>query len=179
MDYFISKKKKRIIIRIPSHDDLEEIMAFYNKLINEDTFILRYGKPVTLEEEKKWLQDVMEKINKKQAVFLQAYFENHLIGQIEVTRGIYRKRFTGLVHIAIDIDFRREGIAEELLKRAGNEARKLGIKILNLTLFENNQPALNLYKKMGFQIFGTLPKSIELRGQMLDEIYMYKKLSGF
>jgi len=174
---FITKKGKQIVIRQPKATDLEEITNFFNNLVQEDIYILRYGQKVTLPEERKWLSSSLKSIKENKMVMLQAWYKNKLAGQIQITKGEFRKRFIGTIHIGIDKDFRGEGIGEELMKRAEKEAEKIEVKILELTVFEENEPALNLYKKMGLEKFGQLPKSIEFRGKMLDEVFMYKRLS--
>jgi len=177
MQEFITKKERNIIIREPKEADVEKVMNFFNKLLEEDTYILRYGTKVSLEGESNWLQSVLRKINRKEIVFLQAYFQDQLVGQVEITKGQYRKRFTGTLHLGVDRDFRGEGIGEELMKQAEKKAKELNIKLINLAVYDGNNPAFSLYKKMGYEVFGQLPKAIEFRGQMIDEINMYKNLS--
>lgn len=46
---------------------------------------------------------------------------------------------------------RRQGIGSALLKRAEDWARKRGDRGIGLQVFVSNQPALNLYHKLGYQ----------------------------
>ncbi|OGY25156.1 MAG: hypothetical protein A2Y57_04850 [Candidatus Woykebacteria bacterium RBG_13_40_7b] len=177
MEGFITKKGKRIIIREPGEDDLEKLFVFFNKLINEDTFILRSKEDkVTFEEERKWFSEALSKIRRKEAVFIQAYYQNQLVGQVEVRKGQFRKKFVGTLHIAVDCDFRGEGIGEELMKQSEENCKNLGIKIISLNVYDRNDIAIGLYKKMGFTELGRLPKAIEFQGGFGDEVYMYKRI---
>jgi ribosomal protein S18 acetylase RimI-like enzyme len=55
-------------------------------------------------------------------------------------------------------------------------ARKVGLKILALTVFATNQHAINLYEKMGFIETGRIPKRFFKEGTYVDEIIMTKTL---
>lgn len=164
------------MIRKPRKTDVREIWRFFNRLVEEDTYILRSGKKVSLKEEEQWLKNILNKMSKEEAVFLQAYFQDKLVGQVEITKKGYRKRFNGTLHIGVDRNFRGEGIGEELMKQAEAEARKIGLRIIGLIVFGGNNPATSLYKKLGYKEFGRLPNSVEFRGKMLDEVHMYKRL---
>jgi ribosomal protein S18 acetylase RimI-like enzyme len=176
MKKFISKKGREILIRKPTKTDVQEVWRFFNRLVEEDTYILRYGKKVSLREEGLWLKNMLNKMSKKEVILLQAYFEERLVGQVEITKKEYRKRFNGTLHIGVDRNLRSEGIGEELMKQVETEAKKIGLKLIDLIVFGGNDPASRLYKKLGYKEFGRLPNSVEFRGQMLDEVHMYKRL---
>ena len=150
--------------------------SFFNRLIEEDTYIIRNADLVTVGQEEKWLRGVLARIEKKKTVFLQAYFNDRLVGQVEINKNDYRKKYVGTLHLAVDKDFRGEGIGEELIKLAEEEVKKLGVTIIDLTAIDGNSPAISLYKKLGHIEFGRLPEAVDFKGKMLDEVYMYKKL---
>lgn len=177
MKEIVTKKGRKIIIRPPTPKDVGEIFTFFNKLIEEDTYILRFGhEKVNLASEKDWLSKSLKKVKKKEVVLLGAYVEAQLVGQIEVRKGIFRKRYIGTLHLGVDRDFRGEGIGEALMNAVEDEAKEIGVKVIELQVFGENDPALSLYKKLGFTRFGVLPRSIDFRGKLLDEVYMYKRV---
>lgn len=49
-------------------------------------------------------------------------------------------------------------------------------KIIQLEVYINNKPAINLYKKMGFKIVAKIPKQIQYKGKLIDEFVMLKYL---
>ena len=49
-----------------------------------------------------------------------------------------------------------------------------GLKVFWLDVFENNKPAIALYKKMGFKIVGKIPKQIQYKGKLIGEYIMIK-----
>lgn len=177
MNEITTKKGRKIIIRQPTPKDVGEIFTFFNRLIEEDTYILRFAhEKVTLAGEKGWLSKSLEEVKKKEVVLLEAYVEAQLVGQVEVRKGIFRKRYIGTLHLGVDKDFRGEGIGEALMNAVETEAKEIGVKVIELQVFGENDPALSLYKKLGYRQFGKLPKSIDFRGKLLDEVYMYKRL---
>jgi ribosomal protein S18 acetylase RimI-like enzyme len=60
------------------------------------------------------------------------------------------ERTVEVTKMAVDPAFRRQGIAEQLIKQAIEKARELGAK--NIVLFSHTslEPALTLYRKVGF-----------------------------
>lgn len=177
MKEIVTKKGRKIIIRQPTPQDVGEILVFFNKLIEEDTYIRRFGSnKVTLAGEKIWLSKSLGEVKKKESVLLEAYVGKQLVGQVEVRKGAFRKRYIGTLHLGVDQDFRGEGIGEALMNAVENESKEIGVKVIELQVFGENDPALNLYKKLGYTRFGVLPRSIDFRGKLLDEVYMYKRI---
>ena len=51
MKEIVTKKGRKIIIRPPTPKDVGEILTFFNKMIEEDTYNIRYGQhKVTIDE---------------------------------------------------------------------------------------------------------------------------------
>lgn len=59
-------------------------------------------------------------------------------------------------HLAVDEHFRRQGIAKVLLEKAADLARAKGLHKLVLEVEANNQPAVALYQRAGFEVIDTL-----------------------
>lgn len=57
--------------------------------------------------------------------------------------------------IAVHPDQRRRGIGELLIRIAITEARELGAEECTLEVRKSNEPALDLYRKLGFKVFGS------------------------
>lgn len=56
-----------------------------------------------------------------------------------------------VLDLAVADEYRREGIGEELLHRALNYLRERGIDRVKLEVRVGNDPAMNLYEKVGFE----------------------------
>lgn len=57
-------------------------------------------------------------------------------------------------NIAIHHDFRRKGIGEAVMREILKQVKKERAKFISLEVRPSNAAALNLYKKLGFEIFG-------------------------
>lgn len=60
-----------------------------------------------------------------------------------------------ITHLAVDENFRRQGIAKALLDRAAVDGAQLGFKKLVLEVEMDNHQAVGLYKREGFQVINT------------------------
>ncbi|MDY6773796.1 MAG: GNAT family protein, partial [Candidatus Nanohaloarchaea archaeon] len=55
-------------------------------------------------------------------------------------------------------------------------SEEMGLEIVVLEVFESNEPAINLYKKLGFQEAGRVEDGIEREGEYEDYLIMQKEL---
>ncbi len=55
-----------------------------------------------------------------------------------------------IISVAVTKEYRKQGIAVRLLNRLILEAKKREIYSISLEVSEKNEPAINLYKKLGF-----------------------------
>lgn len=165
-----------ITIRYPNKDDAQAMCNYINTLSKEQTFITYQGEKVSLDEEIKYLNTQLERINKEKTVQLLVFCDNKLIGNSQLDLKDRTSKHEGVFGISIAQDFRGEGIGKTLMQSVLDEAGKNlpELRIVTLGLFENNSLAEEMYKKFGFQEYGRLPKGINHRGQYVDHIYMYK-----
>ena len=57
---------------------------------------------------------------------------------------------TDMMNVAVTSDFRRRGIAEELVNALATELKAMGSRSLTLEVRASNTPAISLYQKLGF-----------------------------
>jgi len=173
-----SKKGTNILIRYPNKKDAGQMMEYINTLSKEKTFITFQGEQIGLDEEIKYLEDLLKKITDKKAIHLLVFSGDRLIGISSVSLGQRTQRHIGLLGITITKKFRGEGIGKLLLQTVINEAiRNLeGLEIILLGVFSNNSLAYNLYTEFGFMEEGRLPKGVKLENGYVDHIYMYKNV---
>jgi [ribosomal protein S18]-alanine N-acetyltransferase len=81
--------------------------------------------------------------------------------------------FVHILNIAVAEKFRGRGLGLELLKSVEREAFKRKLFSLTLEVREKNYPAVNLYKKSGYEVKGRREKSY---GGVEDELLMWKTL---
>ena len=78
-----------------------------------------------------------------------------------------------ILNIAVAENLRKKGIALSFMRKAEQEALKRGLGALTLEVRENNEPAVGLYKKLGYEVRGRRPKYYE---NGVDGLLMWKKL---
>lgn len=108
-----------------------------------------------------------------------AEVSNELIG----LSGWYRSNTEKLRHAAsiyavyIKPAFRGKGIAKKLIKKVMEELQtKPEIIRFDLNVNTKNANAVELYKKLGFEIVGTLHKEMYIDGEYYDEYEMEKMI---
>ena len=83
---------------------------------------------------------------------------------------------TEKVGIAIKDGFRDIGTGTEMMSILIEQAKKIGLTVLVLTLFASNKRAIHVYRKVGFVKTGRVPKKFFRNGMFIDEIVMTKIL---
>ena len=179
---FKTKKGNEAIIRYPTIDDLEQMTSYVNFLSAEDTFITFSGEVVTLEEEKDYLQKALSGIALGEKVMLVCEINKKIVAISDIDRyKVSRKRgfHTAIFGIAVAKEFRDEGIGFNLAKQVINEAQKniKGLRIIRLNVYEGNNNAIEMYKRLGFNEYGRLQEGIWYKDNYIDEIYMSLSVS--
>ena len=170
-----TKKGNEILIRYPVESDIESAMNFINTVSNEQTFITFQGQQMTLEEEKKYMLPFLDKIKKGISLKLFVFKENELIGTSDITPQERTSDHVGTFGLIIKKEYRGEGIGKLLMELTLKEAKRLkNINIIHLGVFGDNELAFNLYKKMGFVVYGSLPKGVKHKDHYDSHIMMYK-----
>lgn len=101
--------------------------------------------------------------------------DHKLVGYISAQRERL-KRVTHTAYIVVGIlkQYTNQGIGTEFFRRLDAWAQAQKVTRLELTVICENEVAVHLYKKAGFEIEGTKRKSICLNGKWVDEYYMAK-----
>ncbi|MBI3955913.1 GNAT family N-acetyltransferase, partial [Candidatus Gottesmanbacteria bacterium] len=170
---FTSKKGNKVVIRYPKWEDLDDLHGFINILSKEDTFIMFSGEEISREEETKWLGETLTKMETGEKVHLIATVNGSFAGNCEIRRHKRRETHVGTIGISVALKFRNEGVGSELLKALIEEGKRLGVKLLILHCFENNDRALHLYEKLGFVRAGLIPGVYLYKGSYVGEVTLY------
>ena len=142
------------------------------KKLDQETSFMLY-EPDERKTTIKEMEQKIEKINARGGVIIAAELENQLIGFITASR-IPLKRVKHRVHIVVGVLKKESGkgigtrLFEELIEWAKNNE----ISRLELTVMKHNERAINLYKKIGFEIEGTKKNSLIIDENFVDEYYM-------
>jgi ribosomal protein S18 acetylase RimI-like enzyme len=146
-----------------------EFQRFINTLTKEGTYLL-VDKPVTLKEEKQWLQTQIQAQRKGEQIYLKTLVNDHLIADCFAKPGFGRNRRNINLGLAVAKNWRRKGIGrillEELIRRSEQTWHP---KNIYLHVVSSNKKARHLYESLGFHIIAQLPKWFEYNTRYLDE----------
>jgi len=172
---FIAKDGRRVVLRTLKWEDLDDLLDFINSLVEEGANIIRSEK-VSREEEIEWLSGTLARMEKGEVFCVAGEVDGRVVANSEIKMGTGYSKHVGVIGIGIKKGFRGIGIGTEMMRALEEHARKIGLKVLTLAVFANNQHAINLYRKMGFVETGRVPKRFFKDGAYIDEIIMTKTL---
>lgn len=142
-----------MIIRKYKRSDFENVFKLYLALDDsEDKFDsnLVPSKKI-LEEDRK---EVMKRLNKRSTICLIAENDGVMCGVIDgyiIESIYYKEKVSYLDHLYVIDKYRRKKVGQSLIEEFTKIAQQKNAKYLKLNAFENNIPAVNLYKKLGFE----------------------------
>lgn len=71
---------------------------------------------------------------------------------------------------------RRQGIAKILMDAIEAHAKSVGIEYVELHVVSDNNPAIGMYRLLGYEEYGKLPKAVKIGQSYWDGLYMVKFL---
>lgn len=178
---FTTQDGREVILRYPSWGDEEGMRSFINTISKEDTFITFSGEQVSIEDEKAYLEKIFQGMDEQDFIVIIGICDDQVVASASVERVLasrLRSRHTATFGITVASDFRGVGLGKALAETVISQAVCVipELRIVKLSVYSENQPAIELYKKIGFQEYGRLPEGVYYRGRYIDQIEMYKKV---
>ena len=164
-----------MFIRKAENKDAEQFLSMLKQLDKETKFMLYEPEERTtsIEETKARL----ENSEKSGSVIFVAEVNGEIAGFISASRGFARRvNHSAYIVMGILAGYSGRGIGKALFEGLEKWAINSGITRLELTVMMHNEKAINLYKKMGFEIEGLKKHSLIVDNQYVDEYYMGKLL---
>jgi ribosomal protein S18 acetylase RimI-like enzyme len=150
-------------------EDAREFQRFINTITREKTYLL-VDKPISLKQEKQWLQNQINDQQKGQQIYLKALVKNRLIGDCFARPGFGRNHGNISLGIALVKKWRGKGVGYILLTELIDRSeKKWHPQNLYLHVVSANTPAYALYESLGFRKIAKLPKWFEYENNYLDE----------
>lgn len=164
-----------IYFRIATQDDLSRIVEIYNTTIASRQ-VTADTEPVSVESRKAWF----DAHDNQRPLWVIENIEQRIIGWVSFQSFYGRPAYDATVEISIYIDSeqRGKGFGKKILQHCIDVAPKYGIKTLLGFIFAHNQASLQLFRRFGFEDWGTLPNialmddqeySLKILGKRLKE----------
>ncbi|MBO0451478.1 MULTISPECIES: GNAT family N-acetyltransferase [Enterococcus] len=155
-----------VVYRNPVVEDAEEIVAFYNRVGGETTYLsfTENEYPLDVDMQKASIISTEQQPN---SVMFLAVADNQIVGIGTITSSHKVKaRHCGELGIVVTEKFQGQGIGSELIRRLLDWSKTNGITTkIQLDTRKDNSMAVELYKKFGFQIEGELKNTTLIDGQ--------------
>jgi len=157
-----------IIYRTAVPSDAAQLLD-YLKQIGGETDNLTFGAdgiPFTVEQEAALLERIASSPHKR---FFLALDGEKIVGNA-VVDGFGNPRFRHRCTLAISVlrDYWGRGIGTGLMEQMLSFAREIGAELASLEVRSDNERAKALYRKFGFQSFGSFPKYFKINEQYFD-----------
>ncbi|MEN8700350.1 GNAT family N-acetyltransferase [Bacillus infantis] len=157
-------------------EDGEAFAGLIKDVENESSFML-YGpgeRNVSADIQRRMIEVLSGRNN---SVIFAADDSGRLAGYLIVNGGnAGRVRHSASLVIGIRKEYRGQGIGYRLFQKLDSWAMKASLHRLELSVVSENERALALYKKAGFEIEGVKKDSLFIDGNYHDEYIMSKLL---
>lgn len=166
----ISIKNRQIVaVREAGREDSHNLLTFLHKTGGESDF-LTFGPgelPVLAKDMEAFLE---ESIKAKNRIMMLALVEGKVIGSLYFAGGAkIRIQHTGEFGVSVLKDYWGQGIGTAMVEELIQWAKASGvIRKLNLRVRSDNEKAINLYNKIGFNHEGLISREFLISGKFFD-----------
>jgi RimJ/RimL family protein N-acetyltransferase len=167
---------RQAVVRSATSDDAPGILALARDVIAEGRFSITQPEEFrqTVEQERDWIS---RHTNAPGQLVLVAETGGEIVGLLELENG-QRERIAhrGTLTLSVAAAHRRRGVATALLQALFQWAEEHPlIEKLALATLANNEPALRLFEKLGFQEEGRRPREVKFGpNEYVDDVLMYR-----
>lgn len=172
------KLGRKIILRSAEASDAISLIDYLRITTGETPYLIREPEEVTitLEQEKQFIES---KINAERELLLVTTIDGKHVGNCSLMSIAPYKRYKHRCEIAIALyqEYCGYGIGKVMMQTVLDVAKNLGYEQAELEVISNNKGAIELYKKLGFEKYGSFPNNIKYSdGTYAEAEWMMKKL---
>ncbi len=166
---------REFTLRVPQWDDLDDLLEYINSLFKEGAMI-GVNRLMTRKQEAEWLGKHLALIESDKRIAVVADYMGKVVGQVGINPRSGHSPHVGVLGIGLSEGYMNIGIGSELIKEAERLAKEQGLTYMSLEVYSKNDRARHVYEKLGYMFVGVEPEAINLNGEIMDNVYMYKKL---
>ena len=173
MKTVMTKNKLNVVLRSPKESDAKEIIEFYN-IVGGETTYLSFGAgeyKVSIEQQESTIKSVNESDNN---TMILATIDDKIIGIGTISSNQKKKgKHVGELGIVIKEEYCNVGLGKIMMDELIDWCKSNGITSrIGLSVRKDNPRAIELYKKCGFEVEGTLKNETYIDGEFFDIIVM-------
>lgn len=177
MRYIQGMEIDGIRLQSPDENDAEAIISLMKQVMDETPYLACSSEEfdMTVEDERRFLR---ARADDPRDTFIAAWSDGAPIGTVSV-RAVgakSRERHRAMLGICLLRAYWGRGVGSRMLETALDMARNAGFLQLELEVDAENQRAIRMYQRFGFQEYGRLTNAIRRDGQFFDELLMVKSL---
>lgn len=164
------------ILRSPNENDAEEMIEYLKISSDETHFMVRYSEEIDITIDKE-IEILKENLNSKTNMMIAAFIDNQVAGSVGINcvGNRIKQKHRAVFGISIKKKYWNNGIGNAFVKEVINQAKEFGYEQIELGVFSDNEKAIALYKKHGFEVWGNVKNAFKLKdGTYHDEIIMGK-----
>lgn len=171
---FKSKSGADVVVRTAMNEDASAIHELSKGVMEEEVYQLTSGSEfkMTIEKQERWIESHLSNPNH---IALVAEIDSKIVGLLDFSNG-HQKRIahTGQFGMSVEKEFRGQGVGYLLLHVLIEWARSNPtIEKIGLNVHGNNDRAIALYKKMGFEVEGVRKRDLKYGNSLyVDTVVM-------
>lgn len=173
----INVKDNELLLRNANEDDAELLIKYLKITSGETKYLVREPEEIalTIEQERQFIIDQNESEN---CLMLLGFMNGEHVGNCSLmgmSQARYRHRAS--LGIALYQKYNGIGIGRCMLGKLMEIAPKMGLEQIELEVMTDNVRAISLYKKIGFEVFGTFLHNMKYKdGTYADAFWMMKRI---
>lgn len=173
----VNVRGHELLLRNATEDDAEMLLDYLRVTCGETRFLVKEPEEITLtlEQEKEFINKNNDSENN---LLIIGFLDGEYVGNCSLMgNNPSRYRHRASIGIALFQKYTGMGIGRAMIEKLVAVAREKGLEQIELEVVADNERAIALYKKMGFEIYGTMPNNMKYKDDTYADVYwMMKKL---
>src|SRR2546425_8052914 len=180
---FVLANGDKVTLRVVRPEDVDNLLRFFNGLEDEkkngeSQLHAGFDKKFNRRQEAQYIREVVERVEKDEAVNIIADIGDKIVASGGVARGKYTDTHRhGSLGLTVSQEYRGHGIGSRIIQTLVAESRRLGLKSIDVEFLAINKSAERAYKRAGFKKAGIIPSKIFRNGEYFDAMIMARKLA--
>ncbi len=167
---------KELVLRNPRKEDAEKILEGAKIISSESKFVERISEDFAKSPEEE-MERLNEFNNSDIKLFLAAFVDGEYVGRCYFKgRDHARCRHRNEMSIALMRKYTGMGIGRIMLDTLIEISKEHGFEQMELEVTVDNDHAIAMYQRMGFKIYGTLPRNMKYKDGTYADIYWMMKI---